>query len=57
MSQPPPGQPVPALDSPFGEEVFPNIQAKPSVAQLEVVCSHPITAHLQIYPLFSISAN
>ncbi|KAK4829643.1 hypothetical protein QYF61_005936 [Mycteria americana] len=39
-----PGQPVPVLDNPCGEEIFPNIQSKPPLAQLEAVSSHPITS-------------
>ena len=34
------------LDNPFGEEVFPNIQSKPPLVQLEAVSSHPITCYL-----------
>lgn len=32
-----PGQPVPAPDNPFGEESFPNSQAKPPLPELEAV--------------------
>ncbi|KAJ7398344.1 hypothetical protein BTVI_126129 [Pitangus sulphuratus] len=32
-----PGQPVPVLDRPFGEDVFLNIQSKPPLAQLEAI--------------------
>ncbi|KAK4819760.1 hypothetical protein QYF61_010895 [Mycteria americana] len=32
-----PGQPGPVLDSPFGEEIFPHIQSKPPLVQLEAV--------------------
>lgn len=35
---------MPGLDSPFGEEIFPNIQPKTPLAQLEVVSSHPVGA-------------
>lgn len=35
---------VPGLDSPFGEEIFPNIQPKPLLAQLEAVSSHHVGA-------------
>ncbi|KAK4806266.1 hypothetical protein QYF61_013410 [Mycteria americana] len=41
-----PGQPVPMLDNPFGEEIFPNIQSKPPLAQLEAISSPPITCYL-----------
>ncbi|KAK4830127.1 LOW QUALITY PROTEIN: hypothetical protein QYF61_008554 [Mycteria americana] len=41
-----PGQPVPMLDHPFGEEIFPNIQSKPPLAQLEAISSRPITCYL-----------
>ncbi|KAK4807218.1 hypothetical protein QYF61_024338 [Mycteria americana] len=41
-----PGQSVPMLDNPFGEEKFPNIQSKPPLAQLEAISSHPITCYL-----------
>ncbi|KAK4824504.1 hypothetical protein QYF61_015902 [Mycteria americana] len=41
-----PGQPVPVLDNPLGEEKFPNIQSKPPLAQLEDISSCPITCYL-----------
>ncbi|KAK4814532.1 hypothetical protein QYF61_022021 [Mycteria americana] len=41
-----PGQPVPMLDNPLGEEKFPNIQAKPPLVQLEAISSCPITCYL-----------
>ncbi|KAK4816070.1 hypothetical protein QYF61_011294, partial [Mycteria americana] len=41
-----PGQPVPVLDNPFTEEIFPNIQSKPPLAQLEAISSCPITCYL-----------
>ncbi|KAK4824384.1 hypothetical protein QYF61_014044 [Mycteria americana] len=41
-----PGQPVPMLDNPLGEEIFPNIQSKPPLAQLEAISSCPITCYL-----------
>ncbi|KAK4830313.1 hypothetical protein QYF61_009818 [Mycteria americana] len=41
-----PGQPVPTLDNPFSEEVVPNIQSKPPLAQLEAISSCPITCYL-----------
>ncbi|KAK4813829.1 hypothetical protein QYF61_001833 [Mycteria americana] len=41
-----PGQPVPMLDNPLGEEKFPNIQSKPPLAQLEAISSRPVTCYL-----------
>ncbi|KAK4826124.1 LOW QUALITY PROTEIN: hypothetical protein QYF61_005276 [Mycteria americana] len=41
-----PGQLVPMLDNPFGEEIFPNIQSKPPLVQLEAISSRPITCYL-----------
>ena len=41
-----PGQPVPGLGNPFGEEIFPNTQSKPPLAQLGAIASHPITCFL-----------
>ncbi|KAK4818705.1 hypothetical protein QYF61_017926, partial [Mycteria americana] len=41
-----PGQPVPMLDNPSSEEIFPNIQPKPPLVQLEAISSHPITCYL-----------
>ena len=41
-----PGQPVPVLDNPFSEGIFPNIQSKLAVVQLEAISSHPITGYL-----------
>uniref|UniRef100_A0A8C3JPI2 Uncharacterized protein n=1 Tax=Calidris pygmaea TaxID=425635 RepID=A0A8C3JPI2_9CHAR len=34
------------LDNPFLEEIFPNIQSKPPLVQLEAVSSCPIVCHL-----------
>ena len=34
------------LDNSFGEEIFPNIQSKPPLLQLEPISSHPITFYL-----------
>ncbi|KAK4827707.1 LOW QUALITY PROTEIN: hypothetical protein QYF61_020985 [Mycteria americana] len=39
-------EPVPVLDNPYGEEIFPNIQPKPPLVQLEAISSHPITCYL-----------
>ena len=35
------GEPIAVLNNPFCKEVFPNIQPKPPLAQLEA--SHPVT--------------
>ncbi|KAK4806930.1 hypothetical protein QYF61_012651 [Mycteria americana] len=37
---------VPMLDSPFSDYIFPNIQSKPPLVQLEAISSHPITHYL-----------
>ncbi|KAK4819568.1 LOW QUALITY PROTEIN: hypothetical protein QYF61_007079 [Mycteria americana] len=34
------------LDNPFGEDIFPNTQSNPPLAQLEAISSHPITFYL-----------
>ncbi|GAB0191434.1 hypothetical protein GRJ2_001608700 [Grus japonensis] len=34
------------LDNPFGEEIFPNIQSKPPLTQLEAISSSPVTCYL-----------
>jgi len=34
------------LDNPFCEDLFPNIQSKPSLMLLEAIFSHPITCYL-----------
>ncbi|KAK4811237.1 hypothetical protein QYF61_022134 [Mycteria americana] len=39
-------RPVPMLDHPFSKEIFPNIQSKPPLTQLEAISSHPITHYL-----------
>ena len=39
-------QPVPVPDSPFTEEIFPNIQSKPPMAQPEAISSCPISCYL-----------
>ncbi|KAK4816062.1 hypothetical protein QYF61_011070 [Mycteria americana] len=41
-----PGQPGPMLDNPSSEDIFPNIQSKPPLAQLEAISSCPITCYL-----------
>jgi len=40
-----PGQPVPMPHYFFGEEVFPNIEPEPPLAQHEVIASCPITSY------------
>lgn len=35
VSQQFPGQPAPMFDNPFGKDIFPKIQFKPSLVQLE----------------------
>ncbi|KAK4827864.1 hypothetical protein QYF61_022014 [Mycteria americana] len=37
--------PVPMLDHPFSKEIFPNIQSKPLLTQLEAISSCPITCY------------
>jgi len=39
-----PGQPVPMPDHSFSKEIFPNIQSKCPLVQLEAISSHPITS-------------
>ena len=34
------------LDNPFGKEIFPNIQSKPPLAQLEAISSCPVACYL-----------
>ena len=41
-----PGQPVPMSDHSFSKQIFPNIQSKPPLMQLEAVVSRPITSYL-----------
>jgi len=41
-----PGQSVPTPDHSFSEEIFPNIQLKPPLKQLEAIASRPITGYL-----------
>ena len=40
-----PGQPVPLPHHSFQEEIFPNIQPEPLLAQLEAFTSHPIASY------------
>ncbi|KAK4820223.1 hypothetical protein QYF61_021728, partial [Mycteria americana] len=39
-------QAVPVLDNTFGKEIFPNIQSKPPLAQLEAISSCFMACHL-----------
>jgi len=41
-----PGQPVPVLYNSFSEEIFPNVQSKPALLQLDAVSSRLITCYL-----------
>jgi len=41
-----PGQPVPTLDHSFSEEIFPNIQSKPPLTQLEAISSRAVASYL-----------
>ena len=41
-----PGQPVPMLYNSFSEELFPNTQSKPSLAQLEAISPCPVACYL-----------
>ena len=41
-----PGQPIPTPDNPFCKEMLPDIQSKPSLAQLEAITSCPIACYL-----------
>jgi len=45
VTHPLPGQPVPAFDNLFGEDIFPDTHSKPPLAQLAVVSSLPITCY------------
>jgi len=41
-----PGQPVPKPDNSLSREMFPNIQSKPPLMQLEAIASRPIAGYL-----------
>ncbi|KAF1556984.1 Collagen alpha-1(XXI) chain, partial [Eudyptula minor] len=41
-----PGQPVPMFNHSFGKEIFPHIQSKPPLVQLEAISSRPIACYL-----------
>ncbi|KAK4830892.1 hypothetical protein QYF61_013821 [Mycteria americana] len=38
-------KPLPMLDNPLGEDIFPNIQSEPPLAQLEAISSCPIASY------------
>ena len=40
-----PEEPIPVLNKPLCKEVFPHIQPKPPLAQLEAISPHPVTSH------------
>ena len=40
-----PWQPIPMPDHSFGEEIFPNTQPEPPLAQYEAIPSHPIDSY------------
>lgn len=42
-----PGQPVPTIGSSLIEEILPDIQSEPPIAELETVSSWPITGHVR----------
>ena len=41
-----PEQPGPVPDNSFCEDIFPNVQPKPPLMQLEAIASHPIAGYL-----------
>jgi len=40
------GQPIPAPDHSFREEIFPNVQCESPLVQLEAIPSHPIASYV-----------
>ncbi|KAF4798280.1 hypothetical protein TURU_066015 [Turdus rufiventris] len=42
-----PGEPVPVLDNLLIEKIFPNIQSKPPLVQLDALSCHPIISYLE----------
>jgi len=48
------GKPAPTLGNSFGEEIFPNIQSKSPLVQLEVISSH---AKGTVMPLLAFSIS
>ena len=45
-----PGQPIPMSDNPLSKKIFPNIQPKSPLPQLEAISSCPISSHLSSRP-------
>ena len=43
-----PGQSVPMLDNPFGEEMLPNIQSKSPLTQLEAIAPRPVASYIYV---------
>jgi len=43
-----PGQPIPMPHHSFWEEIFPNFQLEPPLAQLEAITWHPVTLILKL---------
>lgn len=41
-----PGKPMPVLNYPFHEGIFPNSQSQPPLVQFEAISPHPITCCL-----------
>ena len=41
-----PGQPVPVPDHSASKDIFPNIQSKPPLTQLEAISLHPTMSYL-----------
>ena len=44
VTQPLPGEPIPVLNRPFCKEVFPNVQPKLTLAQLEAISPRLVTS-------------
>ena len=40
-----PGEPIPVLNNPFCKDIFPDIQPKPCLVQLEAISPHPVAYH------------
>lgn len=58
MGAPPlPQAAVSVPDHPFSEEIFPNIQPKPTLMDLEAIFSHPVTCYLGEEPNPPLSYN
>jgi len=46
-----PGEPIPVLNNPFCKEIFPEIQPKPPLEQLEAISPHSVTTEKRPAPL------